>query len=236
MEFRGRGTQNTQNVQSSSVGSVPVVSSASAGSSAGGRSNFQPGSQSGKLKRMSGSKSGRLAIVGLLFSVTAILVALTFLIFNSGDSQNRLVIKKQYQAVFLNNGQVYFGRIKDVNTSHTNLQDIFYLQTSGGANGAAPSPNTDTSSNNVSLVKLGCELHAPIDQMIINNEQVIFWENIQDSSQVVKAISKFKADNPKGQTCNASNQTSTQQAAPNAAPPTAPVAPTTTTPVTPRRP
>lgn len=34
----------------------------------------------------------------------------------------------QYQAVFLTNGQVYFGKISHANSQYVNLTDIYYLQ------------------------------------------------------------------------------------------------------------
>jgi hypothetical protein len=61
-------------------------------------------------------------------------------------------------------------------------------------------------------VKLGCELHAPFDQMVINRDQVTFWENLQDDGQVAKAVATFKKENPNGQKCaDTSNSTGTQQ-------------------------
>ena len=35
---------------------------------------------------------------------------------------------KQYQAVFLTNGQVYFGKVSHVDSSYVKIQDIYYLQ------------------------------------------------------------------------------------------------------------
>jgi len=82
------------------------------------------------------------------------------------------------------------------------------LQTSN--NGSTTS--TTAANTNVSLVKLGCELHSPYDQMIINREQVTFWENLQDSGQVAKAVKTFEQQNPNGQKCadqSTSNNAST---------------------------
>ncbi len=150
--------------------------------------------------------------IGVLLITGALLIAaIAFLLYTgSAVGQGRAVQTDKYQAVFLNNGQVYFGKIKGLNDKFIDLQNIYYLQTNNagtGANAAAANNNS-----NVSLVKLGCELHAPYDQMVINHDQVIFWENLQDNSQVVKAIAEYKKQNPKGQTCNAQSQNSTQQA------------------------
>lgn len=151
----------------------------------------------------------RVGFVALLFSVTALVVTLTFLVAFSGNKQSRAVDSKKFQAVFLQNGQVYFGKIASFNGKTIDLQSIYYLQTN---NGETANSQTESSSNNVSLVKLGCELHAPLDRMLINSDQVLFWENIKDDSQVAKAIKQYVEQNKGKINCSASSLNSTQQA------------------------
>lgn len=208
MEFRGRGTQST-----GAPASQPLASSSS---NAGNTS-----SSFGKSGSQSGSKLFRLGPIAILFGLTALLIALALFLGVGADKRQAGVLKDKYQAVFLNNGQVYFGKINAIGNKNIDLQNIYYLQTSGGETGQASA----TTAANVSLVKLGCELHAPYDQMIINSDQVIFWENLQDSSQVVKAITEYKKQNDK-QTCSTASQNSTQQA------PSSGTTPTTTNPTT----
>jgi hypothetical protein len=160
----------------------------------------------------------------LLFAIAIIILAIAALTFFSGNGEAKSIKKDKYQAVFLNNGQVYFGHIDSLNAKYINLANIYYLQTNDSSAQAA------TSSTNVSLVKLGCELHAPYDQMVVNRDQVIFWENLKDTSQVVKAIAQHKKDNPNGQTCTTSSSSSTQQAPSTNTQST--TSPTTTTPTT----
>lgn len=132
---------------------------------------------------------GGAAVVILLIAVVAVIA------FGGNKSQSKYVDTSRLQAVFLNTGQVYFGNIKSLNNNYFVLTNIYYLQAanSGGNNANANS--------NVTLVKLGCELHEPYDQMIINSEQVTFWENLQDNGQVAKAVSTFQKQNPNGQKC-----------------------------------
>ncbi len=108
-------------------------------------------------------------------------------------SEDGFVNTKELQAVFLNTGQVYFGHIKTLNSQFFVVSNIYYLQTAGDA--------ADKTNANVSLVKLGCELHQPDDQMVINRDQVTFWENLHDSGQVAKAVAAFQKAHPKGQQC-----------------------------------
>lgn len=169
------------------------------------------GSTSSGSNKINVSKWLERGSVILLFSVAILILAIAGLTFFSGNGEAKSIIKNKYQAVFLNNGQVYFGNIQSLSDKYIDLQNIFYLQT----NSNSGEQNTASSNSNVSLVKLGCELHAPYDEMVINRDQVLFWENLQDNGQVVKAIAQYKKDNPKGQTCNTSTQNSTQQAPSN---------------------
>ena len=79
------------------------------------------------------------------------------------------------------------------------MSDIYYLQVqqpqpSGSAVADATKSNQqDSVATDTQLVKLGQELHAPEDQMVINKDQILFWENIKDSGKVVQAIDAYKA-------------------------------------------
>ena len=104
-----------------------------------------------------------------------------------------------YQAVFLTNGQVYFGKMTSADTDYPMLTDIYYLQVGpqqGSGTNAAGQP-TPAPQQSISLVKLGNELHGPVDEMHINRSQILFYEDMKTDSQVVKAIQAYKA-NPTG--------------------------------------
>lgn len=142
-----------------------------------------------------------IVIVGsaLLLAATSLYLAL-----NGGiNTESKRVEKDKYQAVFINGistsngykeGSLYFGRISALNDRYLVLNDVYYITSSGatGDNAAAQSQ----------LTKLGCEVHAPFDELVINRSQVAFWENLKDSGQVVKFIKEFKTKNPKGPNCD----------------------------------
>ncbi|MBN2100375.1 hypothetical protein JW710_00560 [Candidatus Dojkabacteria bacterium] len=88
-----------------------------------------------------------------------------------------------YYAVFLTNGQVYFGHLFYENSLNPVLKDIYYLQ----SNIQGEDENTS-----YSLVKLGNELHGPEDMMYINRDHVLFWEELSDDSKVVSAIEDYE--------------------------------------------
>ncbi len=100
------------------------------------------------------------------------------------------VDKERYQALFLSTGQVYFGKITAVTRDTMKLEDIYYLKTGTVDKAGNPTPGTD-----VSLVKLGKELHAPDDTMFIERKNLTFWENLKSDGQVAQAIVQYKKTN-----------------------------------------
>ena len=49
---------------------------------------------------------------------------------------------------------------------------------------------------NLSLVKLGNELHGPEDAMYINMDHVLFTEELKEDSRVVDAVKRYLEENP----------------------------------------
>lgn len=157
-----------------------------------------PGASAGGKRSKSNTSMGRIGVVVAAAAVAILLLAVALVVATGGPKpENKYVDSGRLQAVFLNTGQVYFGNIKSLNANYFVLTNIYYLQTSNSGT-AASSTNSNTS---VSLVKLGCELHEPLDQMVINRTQVTFWENLGDNGQVAKAVSTFEKQNPNGQKC-----------------------------------
>ena len=154
-----------------------------------------PSQGAGGRKSKFNSKWGVLGNV-LAAAVIVLIIALVVFIGVGGNTpkaESKYIDESKLQAVFLNTGQVYFGNVKSLNNKYLVLTNIYYLQTS--------STGQENANTNVSLVKLGCELHEPFDQMVINRDQVTFWENLQDNGQVAKAVSEFQKQNPNGQKC-----------------------------------
>lgn len=171
----------------------------------------QPSSESStktKSKRSRSVNNMKVFSVVLLYSVTILLVALaiyTFVLGGRSNNQEKFVAADKYQAVFLNGGQVYFGKVTNANDKYMTLADIYYLKVNQTVQPGQPPKNED-----ISLVKLGCELHGPYDQMVINQDQVIFWENLKDDGQVVKAVKQFQQQNPEGLKCEQPAQSNDQ--------------------------
>ena len=97
----------------------------------------------------------------------------------------------EYQAVFFTNGQVYFGKLQNLNGGYYKLNNIFYLQASASSSTSA-NPQSTSQSSDVQLIKLGSEVHGPVDEMVINRDQVLFFENLKKDGKVTTAILKYK--------------------------------------------
>ncbi|MEK7125287.1 MAG: hypothetical protein AAB880_00010 [Patescibacteria group bacterium] len=100
---------------------------------------------------------------------------------------------KDWQAVFLSNGQVYFGQVEKQNKVEIVLKDIYYLQVTRPLQQTAEGQEQANAQGELSLVKLGNELHGPTDAMHINRDQVLFMEDLKDDSNVVTAIANYKS-------------------------------------------
>jgi hypothetical protein len=155
------------------------------------------------------SKLYRISFVALLLSGTILFIAtIFFIVFGTPvNRESKFVDKANYQAVFVNvngtnGGQVYFGKVTSMTTQYIHLANVFYIQNQQS--------NDQSTNGSYNLVKLGCELHGPQDEMVINRDQVFFWENLKSDSQVATKAAEFYKQNPNGQKCN-TNSNSTQQ-------------------------
>lgn len=163
-----------------------------------------------KRKKIAVFSGMKFATVALLFSATALVVVLVyFLATGKSSGEAKYVDNSKLQAVFLNGGQVYFGKIEDLNSKYLRMGNIYYLRVNQTVQPNQEN-NQQATANDISLVKLGCELHGPEDKMLINREQVIFWENLKDDGQVAKAVAEYVKANPNGQQCTTNNQSNEQ--------------------------
>jgi hypothetical protein len=187
--------------------------------------NVQSAGTSQKKSKSSDNKLMKILMIVLLFAGTLVGVALIVLmIFGRSTGESSYVNKNEYQAVFLNGGQVYFGKIGKYTDTYLTLKDIYYLRVNQQVQ-----PGQTSASNDVSLAKLGNELHGPEDQMVLNRSEVQFWENLKADGQVVKAITAYKANPNAANSTTTPSTTGTNQQQTN-------TTPTTTTPTTTKKP
>jgi len=128
--------------------------------------------------------------VRMLISVVVLIIVLGGGFFLFRNFRSGVVDTGKYQAVFLSNGQVYFGKLKGLNTAYPTLSDIYYLiirrplqsQELEATEAAVPQTPQYT------LIKLGRELHGPVDKMVINRNHVLFVEDLKEDGRVTQAI------------------------------------------------
>lgn len=199
MDFSSRGYQRNNEAAPAASTTSPASPQASGANTA--KTSTQKNNGAPKKNKFILGLSVLLAISLLILSILTIIAMAT------RGSEKSYVNEDKFQAVFLNGGQVYFGNIKTLNSSYLTLGNIFYLNVANSS--VQPDSSKTTSSQNITLVKLGCELHGPQDEMVINRDQVQFWENLSDSGKVVKTITEWQKANPNGQKCETATTTNT---------------------------
>lgn len=140
------------------------------------------------------SKDGWFAAIIISVILAGVLVVgAVFWAMKSPASDSKLagVEKSKYQALFLTNGQVYFGKLAQEDSKTIRLNEIYYLQVKQPVQPKPDKPQ-DSQQRPV-LVKLGQELHGPEDSMYVDRGQVLFYENLKNDSKVVKAIQDAKS-------------------------------------------
>lgn len=131
----------------------------------------------------------------IIAAVAVILLCLVgWLAWSASDGSPSEAIKSdKNQAVFFASGQVYFGKLEVVNSNYLKLSDVFYVQsgaTTDKPDGKNPQQPAD---GELELIKLGKEVHGPEDAMIINRDQVLFFENLTDDGKVSQLIQNYKS-------------------------------------------
>lgn len=128
------------------------------------------------------TRSRRLSKKILLIGAVALVVLAAYLMWSYASTQ---IMGDRYQAVFLSNGQVYFGKLHDYYTGRPYMTDVYYFQ----ANSQSGNSSQGSAGNQL-LVKLGQEIHAPENKLILNTNSIMFVENLTDNGKVVEAIKK----------------------------------------------
>ena len=194
MDFMNRNVQPAQGARSNGPNTVPGA---------------VPGHGGKKHEHERFGKFFAVGSIVLLVSIAILVGALAgYFAFGNNGNEGQYVNRDEYQAVFVNvngtsGGQVYFGHIQSLTSNYVDLTNVFYIQNQ--------SSTSSTSANAYTLVKLGCELHGPEDQMVINSSQVYFWENLKPTGQVTQKINQYYKDNPSGQNCSQSSSSSASQ-------------------------
>lgn len=119
--------------------------------------------------------------------IIVLFMSYSFIFLSGCDlSQQKLKFESEYQAVFLANGQVFFGKIENAGAPYPLLKDVFYVQTT---------VNPETKQPVSILVKRGSEWHGP-DYMYISSKQIVVIEPVAPGSRVAQLIAEAKKQKP----------------------------------------
>ena len=107
--------------------------------------------------------------------------------------------RAKWQAVFLNNGQVYFGHLTRNGFDSWKLSDAYYIQVTkvpvvpqaepekkNGDKTETPQLVREETRN--TLVKMTGDLHSPENTMTIPSSNILFWQNLSKDSNIVQTI------------------------------------------------
>lgn len=95
-----------------------------------------------------------------------------------------------YQAVFLDDGKVFFGKLQNTAGQHLTLNMAYYPQEANQPK--AENANASIETNSLQLIKMGDETYGPEGSMSIASDHVLFWQNLKSDSKVAKAINEQK--------------------------------------------
>jgi hypothetical protein len=84
----------------------------------------------------------------------------------------------QYQAVLLDTGLVYYGKISGLDTDYPTLRDVYYIQ---------QSTDPETKKTNNVLIRRGNEWHGP-SLTVLNSKHIVLVEPVGATSKVAQLI------------------------------------------------
>jgi hypothetical protein len=91
----------------------------------------------------------------------------------------------RYQAVFLSNGQTYFGRYIDRIGPYVKVEGAYYIQQTPTATENQPQSPPDSK-----LIRRGNELHQPLPYVLIAKSAILFVEDLKPDSAVAQFMIK----------------------------------------------
>ena len=137
-----------------------------------------------------GSNKGLLWTIIIALIVVVVGVA-GWAIWSNSKSSATGIDSSRYQAVFLSNGQIYFGKLSSFNEESFKITSVYYPQAQTTGEDAAADVQSEQS--NISLFRITDGVHGPDDEMIVMKNQILYYENLQANSKVTQLIEQNKA-------------------------------------------
>lgn len=124
-----------------------------------------------------------------VLSVVSILLAIAVIIFAFAMTRGKQsgasapAFNTPYQAVLLDNGQVYYGKLSRVNSEFPLMTDVYYI---------VNTEDPQTKAVKHVLVKRGKELHAPTETFF-DARHIVMIEPVGPGSEVAKLIQQSES-------------------------------------------
>jgi len=118
-------------------------------------------------------------------ALAVVAFALAFVLVQWWDFTLPAIGGAKFQAVFLVNGQTYFGRYYDRFGPYTKIEGVYYIQ-------QIPSADPDKPPDS-RIVRRGGELHGPLDRVLVPRSAILFIEDLRPDSQVTRFMEQDQA-------------------------------------------
>jgi hypothetical protein len=129
------------------------------------------------------SRQLRQLLVPIIVIVLLLIGAAVWLVMH----QSAAPLGDRYQAVYVQTGQIYFGKLKNTDGRYLRLENAYVAKTQDVPANATAEQKAAVSSN-VSLAKVSSQVYGPDDTLEIRADQVVFWQNLKSDSKVSQAI------------------------------------------------
>lgn len=149
---------------------------------------YQPRSSRGQslVNQPTPRPSSKKGLIWTFSIITGIIIAglIGWIVFSTIKNSTTGIDTSRYQAVFLSNGQIYFGKLENFSDSAFRITSVYYPQAETSEEDAEAVQNQ----GNVQIIRLGDEVHGPDNEMFILKEQVLYYENLKEDSRVSELI------------------------------------------------
>lgn len=144
------------------------------------------------FKKLRQSTSGGVLLskkhlIVIALAVVVALVAMVIIVMAARPMQR--IDTSTYQAVYLVNGQAYFGKLQNTNGQFLVMKTPYTMQEVQ----TPPQPGTEaeataTPETSTTLIKVSGQVYGPEESIALKSEQVVFWQNLRDDSKVSQAL------------------------------------------------
>lgn len=148
-------------------------------------------------------KKNKSSIIKIVVLVLVVALIVSYFVFFKD------LLNRTYSAVFLDNNEVYFGKISTQGKNYIKLKDVYYLRVTYTTK--QDDKGQQYQEPNYQIVKMGTEMHGPKDTMDIVTEHVLFIQPLAKDSQVLTVIDSYKKAAQIPTIPQASNTTTNQE-------------------------